>query len=760
MRLFLLFVFSLITTFANSQDLKIAMTTEFDCSQFYNGIATIQVYEDGHKFYFINRKGEKIEAAPGMLKWANDKNKIFENYIGKKKYNHTFLTNSKNKKVSKEYGSIKYISEKLFCATSFNGKEHEYNLIDNKGKVIWNTGSKSLLYYSHDDTPYAIAGTGFGDFRLYKGAELAMKDVCIYEHTLSPSFPIIEGGENVYVKSTGKIIKKTRRMAKTQVQPFTNCFIIGGCYYDLNGQSISKESLMTSSKGVTVKELANNKYALFDKNGNRINNDIYDDVDKFYWQSDKLAISKNGKWGYLNADGSIFCKFDFDNAGTYISGHAIVIIDRTAYAIDFNKWKKFQLANEVKSIEYNFDFVNSDFMVYYNYYNKGTKYGYYNLTKEAGWNEFSSEIIFKDRYIVVDNSIYFQDKRHKILLPKTAINIRSINEGLFTCVIYNDKHQCYYSHIYDINGNKLFDGEPYLISISGDFVNGVAPFFASGGIPIQGETFNHTNGYLYNTFSSTLDNVITTYGSMGKDNKTNELYLTERAQKLEYLQLLGNNALRNNRIEDAIMYYDKALYLYSVFDEVLFSKATALMQLGKYQEALYSLECANVPGVDFAKAVCHYHLGNFNAALNSCKKIQPYDPGYEEAKEIHEWATKGIRIKKEEKRKRNIAVLNAISSALNLFSQTMTAINSNSQSYSKPLKTYTPNNSPTRTAKQHPCSFCNGTGMNPAKERPSFYNYSEELYDNNPCDVCGSRENHYHKTCPSCGGKGYQIKAF
>ena len=54
------------------------------------------------------------------------------------------------------------------------------------------------------------------------------------------------------------------------------------------------------------------------------------------------------------------------------------------------------------------------------------------------------------------------------------------------------------------------------------------------------------------------------------------------------------------------------------------------------------------------------------------------------------------------------------------------------------------------------CSFCHGTGKNPAKERPAFYDYSSEDYSSHPCEICGSRSNHWHDDCPSCGGKGYR----
>jgi hypothetical protein len=54
------------------------------------------------------------------------------------------------------------------------------------------------------------------------------------------------------------------------------------------------------------------------------------------------------------------------------------------------------------------------------------------------------------------------------------------------------------------------------------------------------------------------------------------------------------------------------------------------------------------------------------------------------------------------------------------------------------------------------CSFCHGTGQNPAMERPAFYSYNDEDFTGSTCSICGSSSNHYHKSCPSCMGKGYR----
>lgn len=58
--------------------------------------------------------------------------------------------------------------------------------------------------------------------------------------------------------------------------------------------------------------------------------------------------------------------------------------------------------------------------------------------------------------------------------------------------------------------------------------------------------------------------------------------------------------------------------------------------------------------------------------------------------------------------------------------------------------------------KQRICTFCNGTGSNPAKEYPAEFGLGHS-YNDTPCNICGSYMNHFHKRCPSCAGKGYKI---
>lgn len=94
--------------------------------------------------------------------------------------------------------------------------------------------------------------------------------------------------------------------------------------------------------------------------------------------------------------------------------------------------------------------------------------------------------------------------------------------------------------------------------------------------------------------------------------------------------------------------------------------------------------------------------------------------------------------------------------------QTANALNA----LSNPGNSYVPSPSPGVTAPtpgstlhkvSEKCSFCHGTGKNPGKEYPPSFGL-EKTYDKPPCEICGDRDNHYHKKCPSCNGKGYVEK--
>ena len=91
---------------------------------------------------------------------------------------------------------------------------------------------------------------------------------------------------------------------------------------------------------------------------------------------------------------------------------------------------------------------------------------------------------------------------------------------------------------------------------------------------------------------------------------------------------------------------------------------------------------------------------------------------------------------------------------LRILAQGMQSMNSYMNTYSSG-NIYLRPDSPSYSRQKQTCSFCHGTGYNPGKERPPFYSYSDDPMTGS-CEICGDKSNHYHKSCPSCRGKGYK----
>lgn len=101
-------------------------------------------------------------------------------------------------------------------------------------------------------------------------------------------------------------------------------------------------------------------------------------------------------------------------------------------------------------------------------------------------------------------------------------------------------------------------------------------------------------------------------------------------------------------------------------------------------------------------------------------------------------------------------ILNAVAAGLNSVNNSLnTYNNSNNNTYTPPNNTN--NNKGSGHMENVKCSFCRGTGKNPGKEYPPQFGQGK-TYKDTKCEICGSWDNHYHKSCPSCGGKGYTQK--
>ena len=317
--------------------------------------------------------------------------------------------------------------------------------------------------------------------------------------------------------------------------------------------------------------------------------------------------------------------------------------------------------------------------------------------------------------------------------------------------------------LYNKDGKELFNSKDSKVSIqpTDKFYNGVIPVSIEGGINNKPKyMLSDGYGYIYNVYTSTLEDIVLNYGDMGQNTDVANDFIQERVNYLDYYQILGNKAIRDGKYDLAITYFDKALSLNSICKEALYGKGISQMQLKDYSNALHSLSIVEkIPGTNYAKAVCYYNLGSLGKASFYCDKVTSDDPCYNEAKQLRDIIIQDQEEQKRTKFERTIAILNTISNSLNLVSQSMLSIqNMRNNNVTQPSQSFQTNFHNLQTGKQKTCSSCHGTGLNSAKERAAFYSYNEETYSNSPCEICGSRDSHYHKPCLVCQGRGYITK--
>ena len=157
--------------------------------------------------------------------------------------------------------------------------------------------------------------------------------------------------------------------------------------------------------------------------------------------------------------------------------------------------------------------------------------------------------------------------------------------------------------------------------------------------------------------------------------------------------------------------------------------------------------------IDSTRAYPYRAIGNSfvysNAYLESIKyfdKALKIDPNYTAALKDRRFA-------------RSMAVLIIVSQTISTVSSALNNSYSSSVNSSVYQPTvYTPHVSSSPGSMQHePCSFCRGTGKNPGKEYPAQFGL-DPVQKTTKCPICGDWDNHYHKACPSCQGKGYVMK--
>lgn len=77
------------------------------------------------------------------------------------------------------------------------------------------------------------------------------------------------------------------------------------------------------------------KYYLYDNKG-KILSDGYDEACQFASYNEPAAVKQNGKWGFINTDGSVFIEPEYEKAKSFCIGYAPVYVDGMWGCIDMD----------------------------------------------------------------------------------------------------------------------------------------------------------------------------------------------------------------------------------------------------------------------------------------------------------------------------------------------------------------------------------------------------------------------------------------
>lgn len=752
-----------IASLSFSQQLRIAKTFEKECSAFYNGVATIgDEYDD---CYYIDRWGNNIGKAPGKLIFANKNNRVFEseyNIINREfSKEPMFITDANDNIISERYYKIEEFGGFFFCE-KYDSKSKD--IVNSYGEVVLRWEGNYFYTFGNSDF-IEITDPDYSKHKLFYKGKILFEDRGIKRYTFENNWPFVLSNRYAYNKRTGKLIDHHSKFLTCA--PYIDFYIISdsignSTYYDYNDNPIDISKLVMSSKGVRISMDSETHYVLVDKNNQSMKGMIFDNIDPYLWQSDYLAVKRNGKWGYVKSDGTMYVNCTLDFAGSVIMGHSYIEVSEEnvkSGLLDIAS-RKYDGISDVPLKSCFFNKVDNECLFYYEMdTEKSNRYGFRNLSGGG----MKGTIYYPEFIDGFSLSHYYDEKDLQYIafnLKADAViradkGLKRIGKNIFVGIVSEE----YNNILFNEKGDTLVDLSKSKLRIEGPQCLGLIPFSSPGGyIKYNGK--KHGYGYLYDTFSQSYEQAIAQYGILGSVSETEnaDKFLAERIDLMDYYQILGNRALDNGNYNRAIDYFDKMIDLYTVNPTAYFGKGIAYINLGDYETALKMLKGDNMPkGTDYAKAVCYFNMGNLDAARRCCSYIDHDDPTYDEAFQMRKEILKIRQNKSKPKMSgwdKAIAILGVISNGLQLFSQSMGVVQTPQQTYATPSPSY--NASITSgSSSRRPCDACHGTRFNSAKERAAFYSYSEETYSNSPCEVCGDRDSHYHKPCLVCQGRGY-----
>lgn len=700
---------------------------------FCNGIATIGS-EYQKKTKLIDRSGREIGEANGKIVYADDSNWI----ISKGGTFSYYLTDSKGKILSKECNQI--ISWKNCFACE--NKKGKWGLIDRNGNVLlkfsdWFFMDKKgdyVKFINNDGTSMVFDADG----------QLVLKDDGIQEGVLTDASPIIYGINHLYIKSSGKSMELKGK--DIYCHTLCNYFVLEDKktkkreYFDFNCRPIADSLLVRNQLGITVVPV-DSKYMLTDASGNIISTEAFDDIHPLMWVDGILTVKCGEKWGYISEEGKWLIRPKYETADPFAWGVAMVDRDILSQAKLIDDKGNTLLRFPEYVYEY---FTVQEAGMPLLFYRISTSNGFYNLTTRKGIDKLDRIPQFQGDYAIIS-------RNHKkgvcrsngeIVLPCKYDMVESISEGV---IIVLDNLE---NKIFDLQGNLKLDGKKLGLTVKGPFSSGVAPVFISG----IGE---NSEGYIYNIYSCTLEETLSRFGKLGDAPISEEMrdLVQQRLYFVNYHQNMGERAMQKKQFDAAIHHFDCVIGVHSLYAPALYGKGVCLMEKGNNSEAIACLETAMIgnplqDGGRYTLALCYYQAGDYAKAIKNCNLVSTKDSYYNECQQLKD----EINNRQQKKRQQRMEMFIAIMNGLNQIASTWQSTQQNNYGSDVPSSHNHTVNSGTN---QRKCSSCHGTGYNSARERAAFYSYSEELYDNEPCEICGDRSSHYHKPCLVCRGKGY-----
>ncbi len=729
-KLFLLLLY--ITLFTYGQDFKFALTDIENATPFTNGVAS---HGQGRYRTLINHKGEAIDTINGELIYWDKCNRIVKDNYNYKMY----LTDKHDTRISKGFYKIKPWND-LFICDNYS----KIQIIDKKGNIL--AKGSYVYFYNYD---FILCGNKI----LNKEGNIVLSDANYdSRYGLLNGTPLIIGKNKLYIKATKKTLNY---QGKVFQHPHCAYFVLQEKpgkykYYNYNGDIIINplSSIKSSLNISLIKE--NNKYYFQDENGHKVSDELYDDVHPLLWVNDIIIMKKGDKYKYISKYGTPLINELYRNATPFFFDFAVINCEyTTSQIIDKNGNTIYEFNNPCSS-ELSYDKIDNNIILYC-YTNLSNSI--LNINTKTIYNDWPC---FENGYAIVHQHHNYKnksesgviDEKLNVVIPFKDWTIQCISEQ--TALIYEPK--THNTSLYDFNGKEVFSDKSTGIKITGPFYKGVAP------VKYSTEKKWNASGYIYNIYSTTLENIIIMYGNLG-NNKTDKLEkeISERIMFINYHNELGKIALKEERYNEALTHFNHVLKINSLNRIALYGKGIVSFYLNDYNTAIKCLKyISNISSLDkiinsninFIIALSYYNLKDINNAINYSKIATSENNNNIEAQNLLNDLIELKKVKRHNKITTIVSIFNCINNTTSSFSS------STKNNYTQIPIIHNPNNKNISNIKKKLCKACYGTGWNPARERPSFYNYNEENYDSTICNICGSSSNHYHKKCSSCHGTG------